>query len=145
MGVDLEDWERYRLDRGDLLFARSGATVGKPYIHRPNDGTYLFAGYLIRFRLDDSKLRPEVAFGFTQTAAYDVWVAGKQRTAAQPNINGREYASLEFPVPPPDLQEHYGELVARKRTVNSQSQVAGRGAAALANSIMTKLLSSHEP
>ncbi len=107
VGVDLADWERYRLQEGDLLFARSGATVGKPYIYRDSDGLCVFAGYLIRFRLDAARLHPLVAFAFTQTPFYRRWIERKRRTAAQPNINGREYASLRLPVPDRELQAEF--------------------------------------
>lgn len=104
VGIDMTDWEPYRLLDGDLLFARSGATVGKTYIHSSDYGSCVFAGYLIRFHLDKTKLDPLIAFGFTQTSAYRAWVDRKRRAAAQPNINGKEYASLKLPVPDPALQ-----------------------------------------
>jgi type I restriction enzyme S subunit len=53
------DWERYELAAGDVLFARSGATVGKTYIHREEHGRCVFAGYMIRFRPDPRELLPE--------------------------------------------------------------------------------------
>ena len=111
VGLDHADWEPYRLRDGDLLLARSGATVGKAYIYRQTDGPCVFAGYLIRFRLNYDKLHPLVAFAFTQTSAYRAWIETKRRTAAQPNINGREYATLEIPVPPLHLQERFTKIV----------------------------------
>jgi type I restriction enzyme S subunit len=110
VGIDLGEWEQYKLEGGDLLFARSGATVGKTYLHRSESGPCVFAGYLIRFRLDPTELHPLVAFGFAQTMAYRAWVGAKRRTAAQPNINGQEYASLRLPVPARSAQEHFASL-----------------------------------
>jgi type I restriction enzyme, S subunit len=110
VGIDLEDWEQYKLEEGDLLFARSGATVGKTYLHRSQNGPCVFAGYLIRFRLDPTEIHPFVAFAFTQTASYRAWVGAKRRTAAQPNINGQEYASLRLPVPSRSVQEDFARL-----------------------------------
>jgi type I restriction enzyme S subunit len=110
MGIDLEEWEHYKLEEGDLLFARSGATVGKTYLHRSENGPCVFAGYLIRFRLDPTEIHPFVAFAFTQTVSYRAWVAAKRRTAAQPNINGQEYASLRLPVPTRSVQEDFARL-----------------------------------
>jgi len=110
VGIDLDEWEQYKLEEGDLLFARSGATVGKTYLHRSENGPSVFAGYLIRFRLDPAELHPLVAFGFTHTMAYRAWVGAKRRTAAQPNINGQEYASLRLPVPARSVQEYFASL-----------------------------------
>ena len=49
----------FELEPGDLLFARSGATVGKTYMHRSTDGPCVFAGYLIRFRALPQSVVPE--------------------------------------------------------------------------------------
>jgi type I restriction enzyme S subunit len=113
--LDLQDWEEFRLGEGDLLFARSGATVGKTYLYDRDDGLCVFAGYLIRFRLDKRQLNPWVAFAYTMTPAYQSWVSGKKRAAAQPNINGQEYASLPLPVPSEKLQKTF-EACARELT-----------------------------
>lgn len=127
VGVDLADWERYRLQDGDLLFARSGATVGKPYIYRDGDGLCVFAGYLIRFRVDAARLHPLVAFAFTQTPFYRKWIERKRRTAAQPNINGREYASLRLPVPDRQLQANFVRFHGRLAAALDASVLAASG------------------
>ncbi len=124
VGIDLAEWEPYRLEEGDLLFARSGATVGKTYVHRGSKGPCVFAGYLIRFRLDAKRLHPVVAFSFTQTTVYRSWVEGKRRTAAQPNINGQEYAGLELPVPAPGLQERFVDQYLQLQAARQRSSLS---------------------
>src|SRR6185437_3954720 len=95
------DWEPYELAPGDLLFARSGATVGKTYMHRDSRGRCVFAGYMIRFRPNPRELLPEYLFAFTRSAAYRAWVARRQRVVAQPNINAKQYGhDLLIPLPP---------------------------------------------
>jgi type I restriction enzyme, S subunit len=100
------EWERHRLQPGDILFARSGATVGKVYLHRENFDA-VFAGYFVRFRPDPERLLPEVLFHFTRTSLYRGWVANKQRAVAQPNINAKQYGDLAIPVPPIALQKEF--------------------------------------
>jgi len=107
--LDLGNWKQYQLVDGDLLFARSGATVGKSYLYRPKDGLCAFAGYLIRFQLDIEKIYPLVVFAYTMTPHYKNWVASKQRAAAQPNINGQEYAALPIMKPAPEVQKLFVE------------------------------------
>ena len=90
----------YELRSGDLLFARSGATVGKTYLYRSEDGPCVFAGYLIRFRV-----KPEIALAtfvdiYTRSSLYRRWVNSMLRAGAQPNINASEYSSLPIPLPP---------------------------------------------
>lgn len=92
---------QYFLRDGDLLFARSGNTVGKSYLHESGQVPYpcFYAGYMIRFRFSE-KVLPKYVFAFTQTPYYHEWVSAIQRSAGQPNINAQEYRSLEIPLPP---------------------------------------------
>lgn len=107
----------YFLYKNDLLFARSGATVGKTYLHKYLSYPAFFAGYMIRVRLDESILLPDYLFAYTQTSFYKNWVDAIQRTAAQPNINAEEYASLPIPLPPLSVQQTIVDLYT-----NAQSQ-----------------------
>ncbi len=90
----------YELEPGDLLFARSGATVGKTYLYRGADGPCVYAGYLIRFRPLRERVLPKYLELMTHTQTYDQWVASMFRAGAQPNINAAEYSSLRFALPP---------------------------------------------
>ena len=90
---------KHFLKEGDVLFARSGATVGKTYYYDGSIGSAVFAGYCIRFRFDDSKILPKFAYWYTKTSAYTEWVKGIQRPSGQPNINKEEFKSFEIIVP----------------------------------------------
>jgi len=109
--LDLDDWEPYRLVHGDLLFARSGNTVGKTFLYRLEDGLCAFAGYLIRFQADLEQVTPWYLFAMTQTGYYQNWVEARKRVAGQPNINGKEYASLQIACPPVPLQQQFTKMV----------------------------------
>ena len=87
------------LTKGDLLFVRSGATVGKTYIHEDTSEPALFADYCIRFRFRKSIALPKFVYWFTKTEAYARWVAAIQRPAVQLNINKEEFKSVEVPLP----------------------------------------------
>jgi restriction endonuclease S subunit len=106
----LENIESYRLEDGDFLFARTGS-VGRTYVYRKSDGDCIFAGYLIRFRLNKKLIDPQFLFLFSKSPAYRNWVATKQRVAIQANINGGEYASLRVPLPTPREQRRIVELL----------------------------------
>ena len=92
--------EGYELHPGDLLFARSGATVGKTYMYRPDDGPCVYAGYLIRFRANPDLVLPRYLELATHSQFYTRWVSSMYRAGAQPNINAPEYSSLRIPLPP---------------------------------------------
>lgn len=104
--------EKYTLSYGDILFARTGATVGKTYKYSEEDGYCIYAGYCIRFRLDLTKVNPDYIFIFTKTEEYKRWVTNKQRIVAQPNINAKEYGNdLLIPIPPIELQNQFADIV----------------------------------
>ena len=91
--------DKYILGEKDILIARSGATVGKAYIHKSAPYACIFAGYLIRFIINTNKALPEYIFTYTQLNPYKEWVNAIQRPSGQPNINSEEYQSLEIPLP----------------------------------------------
>lgn len=102
----IDDYLPYILHEGDLLLARTGNTVGKSYLYRKEDGESIFAGYLIRFQINPEILLPRYAFYFTLSPSYKDWVKSKKRVGGQPNINGREYASLPIPHPEEIREQH---------------------------------------
>ena len=113
-----EDWktakridEKYSLDENDLLFARSGATAGKTFIYKKEYGKAIFAGYMIRFRFDETRVNPLFIFYYTLLNRYRSWVRTIQRPSGQPNINSKEFKSFEIPLPPLDIQNHIIELI----------------------------------
>ncbi|WP_006787518.1 restriction endonuclease subunit S [Thiorhodospira sibirica] len=88
------------LEEGDIVLARTGASVGKAYKYRKKDGRLVFAGFLIRIRPDENKLDSELLYQFLSTEKYWRWVAFISARSGQPGINGKEYASLPFQIPP---------------------------------------------
>ena len=97
--------EQYILKDKDLLFARSGATAGKPFLYREKFGKALFAGYLIRFRFKKDVM-PEYVFQFCLAEEYHKWVLAHRGGTAQPNINAQQYSSFNIPLPPTNVQEN---------------------------------------
>lgn len=101
----------HALNEGDILFARSGATVGKTYCHNEKYGKCIYAGYLIRLIPDKEKVLPEYVFHYTKTDYYNNFVAINKRTVAQPNINAKQYGDLVICVPPLEIQNRFVELI----------------------------------
>lgn len=123
--------EQYILSDKDLLFARSGATAGKPFLYREKIGKALFAGYLIRFRFT-KKVMPEYVFQFCLSEEYRKWVLAHRGGTAQPNINAQQYSSFKLPLAPVDIQEKIvvecdavdNEVKeARKQMAKSESEI----------------------
>lgn len=107
--------DRYRLDDGDVLFARSGATAGKTFIFSSEIGPSIFAGYCIRFRFDRAKTLPQFIYLYTKTDRYQAWVRSIQRPSGQPNINKEEFKSFTVPLPPLAVQRQLVRKMERAR------------------------------
>lgn len=97
--------EKYLLVKDDLLFARTGNTVGKTYLH--NEGKMVFAGYLIRYKLNKNIVLPQFAFAYTHTNDYYVWVEKTKKVGAQPNISATQYDEMPIPTPPLSEQKAF--------------------------------------
>lgn len=93
------------LAEGDLLFARSGATVGKTFRYEPSWGRAGHAGYLIRARLDKRHVNSQFVLYFTQSQPYWGWLLSSFIQATIQNVSAERYASLVIPIPPPEEQE----------------------------------------
>lgn len=89
--------DKYVLEPGDIVFARTGASVGKSYLYRPNDGKLIYAGYLIRFKLEG--VNPSFIFYQTLLESYQKWVSVMSIRSGQPGLNAEDYKSLSIVVP----------------------------------------------
>ena len=132
---------QYLLRDGDLLFARSGNTVGKCYLHDSGRVDYpcFYAGYMIRFRFDE-KVLPKYVFAFAQTPYYREWVSSIQRSAGQPNINAQEYRSFELPLPPlPEQRKIVAELDAAYAAKRAADEKATKLLASIDDMVLKEL------
>lgn len=101
----------YQLTEGDIVFARTGATVGKTYMYRPEEGDCVYAGYLIKFVPDKTLLDVKYLFYVTHSDFYLNWVKRSLREGVQPNINSQEYANFTFSVPPLNEQKRIVKIL----------------------------------
>jgi type I restriction enzyme S subunit len=99
VSVKSESSGKYVLADGDIVFARTGASVGKSYRYRTSDGPLVYAGFLIRVTPEPSKLLPAYASAFATTGSYWRWVSLMSMRSGQPGINGKEYAQQPIPLP----------------------------------------------
>ena len=107
--------DQYLLKENDFLIARSGNTVGKTFIYKKNLGRAIFAGYLIRFKLDTSKVIPEYLLAYTKCTLYKKWIKGNMRVSAQPNINSQQYLESPVILPPLGIQKNIVEYISKQK------------------------------
>lgn len=105
--IDLTGAENYKLTKGDILFARTGASVGKSYIYRDSDGLVYYAGFLIRARIRE-EYDAEFIFQNTLTDKYNKYIAVTSQRSGQPGVNAQEYSEFEIRVPGKEEQTKIG-------------------------------------
>lgn len=93
------------LKHGDILFARSGATVGKTFLYKQEYGKSVFAGYLIKARINTKKSLSQYVYLYTLSKSYDMWKNQIFIQATIQNIGADKYRELYLPLPPLDEQE----------------------------------------
>lgn len=97
--------KKYILNKEDILFARSGATVGKTYYYKESDGNCAYAGYLIRARVNKDLVYPEYIYYFTQSEIYEEWKNSIFIQSTIQNINAEKYSNLLIPMFDKEVQE----------------------------------------
>ena len=108
--TNLTDADSYKLSDGDVLFARTGASVGKTYLYKKFDGLVYFAGFLIR-----AKIKEGVNAGFifqnTLTRGYERYIAITSQRSGQPGVNAQEYAEYQLMLPELFEQDKIAKLL----------------------------------
>ncbi len=97
--IDESDIDTYLLQANDILFARTGGTVGKSYLVKDVPEDAIYAGYLIRTRYSNS-LCPEYLKFFMESELYWTQLRNGTIATAQPNCNGKTLSNMIVPVPP---------------------------------------------
>ena len=114
--TELTEANNYLLQDGDILFARTGASVGKSYIYRESDGLVYFAGFLIRARIKE-EFNHEFIFQNTLRAQYEKYVQITSQRSGQPGVNAQEYAEFAFLVPCYAEQKKIADFLHRLDTL----------------------------
>ncbi|MBS9767022.1 MAG: restriction endonuclease subunit S, partial [Flavobacteriaceae bacterium] len=104
-------WEKgkdFLLKDGDILFARSGATVGKTYQFRKSmsiENYYCYAGYLIKAEVNENIILSDYLYLYTNSGSFNQWKESIFIKATIENIGADKYSQLEIPLPPLQEQE----------------------------------------
>lgn len=99
------DFEKYKLNHGDIVFARTGATTGKSFLvsHPPKS---VFASYLIKVNINNDKLSPDFLYQYFQTKTYWNTINEGVSGSAQGGFNATKLSELKIPIPPLPEQLH---------------------------------------
>lgn len=111
--LPFEKAQEYMLTKGDLLFARSGATVGKTFLYK-EDYAACFAGYLIKARCNKNDLLPNFVFYYTLSNVYQNWKNSIFIQSTIQNIGADKYSVMPIIVPPLSEQQFIADYLDRK-------------------------------
>lgn len=111
--LPLEKAKEYMLNKGDLLFARSGATVGKTFLYK-EDYAACFAGYLIKARCNKNVLLPNFVFYYTLSNVYQNWKNSIFIQSTIQNIGADKYSVMPIIVPSLSEQQSIANYLDQK-------------------------------
>lgn len=111
--VDDENAYKYVLEKGDIVFARTGNSTGKSYYYDGEIENLVYAGFLIKFSLDDKKLNPKFMKYYTMTREYKSWVKGVQTGSTRGNINEKMYGNMKIKLPTREYQDKIVALLEK--------------------------------
>ena len=107
---DLDD--KYLVEENDILFARTGASVGKTYLYDKNDGKVYFAGFLIRVNVNKEN-NAKFIFMQTQTEEYRKWIEIMSMRSGQPGVNSQEYSTFQVKAPCLEEQDKIANFLSK--------------------------------
>ncbi|MCD8439296.1 restriction endonuclease subunit S [Tenacibaculum finnmarkense] len=135
----LEDSDNFLLKNGDVLFARTGASVGKTYVYRPKDGIVYFAGFLIRGRVK-KEFSSELVFQYTLTDNYKKYIQITSQRSGQPGVNAQEYGAFPINLPPSKTEQtKIGSFFENIDQLVNQHQTQHKKLTALKKAMLSKL------
>ena len=121
--VSSPEIEKYILKEGDIVFARTGNSTGRTYYHEEKNGELAFAGFLIKFSLDKSKVNPKYLKYFTISKPYKQWVDNLSNGSTRGNINAKTFSDCPIILPSREQQDYLVRVLSSledKIQINNQ-------------------------
>ncbi|EAI3905154.1 restriction endonuclease subunit S [Campylobacter lari] len=112
--LPLEIAKNFLLNEGDILFARSGATVGKTFHFKNYQGMACYAGYLIKASINQKIALSDYIFYYTKSYYYIQWKELILNKATIENIGADKYSELKISLPPLKEQEQITNFLDEK-------------------------------
>jgi type I restriction enzyme S subunit len=110
--VDDKNASNYLLKPNDIVFARTGASVGRSYFYDGRDGELVYAGFLIKYSLDSTKVNPKLLKFYTHSQVYYDWIQTVDNGATRGNINAQTYASMPVLLPDRNKQDEIVSILS---------------------------------
>jgi len=111
MSVEDERAGDYLLKENDIVFARTGNSTGRTYFYDGRDGELVYAGFLIKFSLDNKKVNPRILKYYTHSQPYYDWVQSFDTGGTRGNINAKVFGAMPITLPPRYQQDRIVEIL----------------------------------
>ena len=142
--VDNPNSDNYILNENEIVVARTGASVGKTYLYKKDDGKLIFAGFLIRLRPELSKISSQFLFAITQSKHYKDWILSNSMRSGQPGINSNQLYGLLIPLPPIPEQTAIANALSDMDALIAQTEKLIEKKKAIKQGAMQELLKPNE-
>lgn len=90
--------KEYLLKPNDIVFARTGASTGRNYFYDGTDGVFVYAGFLIKFSIDEEKVNPKYIKYYCQSKQYKDWINSFNTGSTRGNINAQTLGKMPVPL-----------------------------------------------
>lgn len=110
--VDNVNASKYLLKPNDIVFARTGNSTGRSYFYDGSDGVLVYAGFLIKFSIDDKKVNPKILKYYTHSQPYYDWIQSVDNGATRGNINAQTYAQMPIILPSRKEQDYMVSILS---------------------------------
>lgn len=91
--------EKYILQENDIVFARTGNSTGRAFFYEPKYGELVYAGFLIKFHLDETKVNPKFLKYYTISQTYRNWVNNGPTGSTRGNMSEGDFADMPVFLP----------------------------------------------
>ncbi len=142
--VDDKNADNYILHPNDIVFARTGASVGRSYFYDKKDGVLVYAGFLIKFSIDPQKVNPKILKYYTHSQPYYDWIQTVDNGATRGNINAQIYASMPLLLPERNEQDKIVSILSSLDDKIDLLQRENKTLEAMAETLFNKTLSEKE-
>lgn len=111
MSVDEKNASDFLLKKNDIVFARTGNSTGRSYFYDGSDGELVFAGFLIKFSIDENKVNPRILKYYTHSTVYYSWIRSFDTGGTRGNINAKTYGEMPIMLPSRKKQDRIVDIL----------------------------------
>jgi len=142
--VDDEKASEYLLQPNDIVFARTGASTGRNYFYDGSDGKFVYAGFLIKFSIDPSKINPKYVKYFCLSQQYKDWIHSFNTGSTRGNINAQTLGKMPIPELDREKQDVLVEILSSIDAKIKQNNAINENLQQQAQTIFTNMFETED-